>query len=97
MDRETFAAAPPDQVLTTRVGRDLALLDLRSAAYFTLDEIGALIWEHMSEPRSLHELVEIVARHYEVEPQVCATDLAALLGELAEAGLLRPATPTPRG
>ncbi|WP_375597153.1 PqqD family protein [Devosia sp. Naph2] len=89
LPRESFVAAPADRVLTTRIGTGLALLDLGSSAYFSLDEVGTLVWEQLNNPRTLDALVAAVTREYDVDPQTCARDIAALVGELAEAGLLR--------
>lgn len=59
--------------------------------YFGLDEVGALVWRRLQAPASLEELVEHVLAEYDVDPQQCSDDLARLLGELREHGLIERA------
>lgn len=81
-----FVAVP--SVSTCAIGDDLALLDLRSSTYFSLNEVGAQVWKLLETPRSLDEICAAVAGDYAVEPAVCREDVAALLRELGTARLV---------
>lgn len=89
-------AAPRNYVVSTELGEGLALLDLRSNVYFSLSEVGTVIWQAIQEPATRDDLVTRVTELYDVAPEECAPDIDALLGELLDANLidLRPATGT---
>ena len=67
---------------------EIAILNLTSALYFGLDEIGACIWEAMAEPRKVSELCERVLERFNVAEEQCQADVVEFVGKLDEAGLL---------
>lgn len=70
------------------LGDDAVILDLKAGLYFSLDNVGALVWQLIQQPRSVRELREAILETFEVEPQVCERDLLALLHELAGRNLV---------
>lgn len=67
----------------------VALLDLQSNTYFSLDPIGAVIWEQLSEPSSVEHLTAAVLREYDADPDVCRRDISDLLSDLVTHKLVR--------
>lgn len=53
---------------------------------YTLNEVGASIWERMTEPVSLQELVTEIASEYDSDRETISQDLTAFLQELQECG-----------
>ena len=49
-------------------GNGLALLDMRSNIYYSLNSVGAYIWELIQEPKSIAEIRSAVLERYNVEP-----------------------------
>lgn len=70
-------------------GSGLALLDMRSNIYYSLNGVGAYIWELIQEPKPISEIQRAVLERYNVEPQRCKADVDGLLKGLAAAGLAR--------
>ena len=70
-------------------GNGLALLNLKSNIYYSLNSVGAFIWELIQEPRSLVAIQGAVLAHYNVDPERCRADVDALLKGLADNGLAR--------
>jgi hypothetical protein len=66
-----------------------ALLDLRSATYFSVNSVGAFVWERLGSPVAVSEVHEALHARYDVPPDACLADLMSLLRELADAGLIR--------
>jgi coenzyme PQQ synthesis protein D (PqqD) len=71
------------------LGDDTIILDAKAGLYFSLDNVGALIWRLIQEPKSVRELREAILDAYEVDSSVCERDLIALLGELAGKNLVQ--------
>lgn len=70
-------------------GNGLALLDMRSNIYYSLNSVGAYIWELIQEPKPISEIRGAVLERYNVEPERCKADVDGLLKGLADAGLAR--------
>lgn len=64
-------------------GDGIAILDLRSNLYFSLNAVGAEVWHRLAAPQTEEELVAHVAARFAVAPEVCRPDLARLIEALA--------------
>ena len=67
---------------------EVVILNLKDGVYYGLNAVGARIWNLLQEPRTMHEVRDILAQEYEVETDRCEHDLLALLQELATEGLI---------
>ncbi|RVD16044.1 PqqD family protein [Mesorhizobium sp. M4B.F.Ca.ET.017.02.2.1] len=91
----TWDPADQDRVTATsdavacEFGSGLALLNLRSNIYYSLNSVGAYIWELIQEPRPIADIRTAVQTRYDVDPERCKADVDGLLKGLAEAGLAR--------
>jgi hypothetical protein len=79
--------AAPGQVSADLSG-EAAILNLQSGKYYGLKAVGARIWELVQQPRTLAELQAAILQEYDVPEEQCARDLEALLGQLAQEGLI---------
>jgi hypothetical protein len=79
--------AAKDQV-SSDLGGEVAILDLKAGVYYGLDAVGARIWSLIQEPRTVNEIRDILLEEYEVEPERCERDLLALLQRLADEGII---------
>jgi hypothetical protein len=79
--------AAKDQV-SSDLGGEVAILDLKAGVYYGLDAVGARIWSLIQEPRTVNEIRDILLEEYDVEPERCERDLLALLRRLADEGLV---------
>jgi len=58
---------------------------------YTLNEIGAFIWEQLEIPLSHDQLLQTMLDEFEVAQEVLDADLEVFLGELLEIGALKRA------
>ena len=84
---ESTVVRSADQV-STDLGDEVVILGLQSEEYFSLDGVGPRIWEMIQEPRTVQEILDAILNNYAVEPERCERDLLAVLGELADEGLI---------
>lgn len=66
----------------------VAVLDLRSNIYFTLDEVGGTIWDCLVDGADRDALVQTVVKEYDVTADVCQPDIEVLLKNLIEHDLI---------
>ena len=67
---------------------EAAILNLKNGVYYSLDSVGARIWQLIQQPRKVNEVHTIIVEEYEVEPERCERDLQELLQKLASEGLI---------
>jgi hypothetical protein len=87
MDFETIVHIAPDQ-LSTSVVDEAVILNLDRGAYYGLNVSGAGLWRRLQEPIRIGDLHQWMLATYDVTPEAARRDLLALLGKLAELGLI---------
>lgn len=76
------------EVVFQEIGGESVLLDLRTSTYFGLDPVGTRIWQLLAADGQVGRVVEQMLAEYDVARPRLEADVAALLAELAEAGLV---------
>ena len=84
---ETLVVAVKEQ-MSTSLGEEAVILQLKKGVYYGLNPLGARIWELLKEPRTVRDIKEVILAEYEVGPEQCEQDLLRLLKELAAHGLI---------
>jgi hypothetical protein len=94
MDVSAETRVRPAPHVVTRVVEDtLALLDVNSGAYFSVNEIGVLLMEMSAAGAALGEVAERVASEYEVTKAEALNDLIELAEDLIREGLVEVRAP----
>lgn len=75
------------EALFREIDKEGVILDLASASYFGLDEVGVRLWQLLQEDPSLQAASEVLLAEFEVEPARLELDLIALVDQLVDAGL----------
>jgi hypothetical protein len=71
-----------DELVLIPIHKDVADMD----SLFSLNEVGAFIWEQLATPISLEELNTAVFKEFTVDAEIVAEDVKLFLGELSEFG-----------
>lgn len=56
---------------------------------FALNELGAFLWDHISEAENEQDLVALILQEYEVDPDTAAADTREFLSTLREMEILK--------
>ena len=56
---------------------------------YTLNEVGAFIWENLTQPASKADLQKAMLDAYDAEPEVLVADLEQFLDEMTAIGALK--------
>jgi hypothetical protein len=91
--RHLVVVAAKDQV-SSDLGDDAVILNLKTGIYHGLDSVGARIWSLIQESRSVNDILNTLLQEYEVEPDRCERELVALLQKLGDAGLIEVSNET---
>jgi hypothetical protein len=65
------------------------LLDLHSERYFGLNAVGARMWELLAADVSIGAIPALIAKEFRADPERIQDDLAALVADLLQAGLVQ--------
>jgi hypothetical protein len=75
--------------LPTTVDEEVIVLSVRAGAYFGFNRIGSEIWNMLSEPRRVGEILDTLAQSHEVDLDTMTRDVTQFLQTLIERRLVR--------
>ena len=78
----------PEHTLAEQVGDEMVLLNLDSGKYYGLDEVGARMWSLLAGLGAMEPVYLALIEEYEVAPGQLRHDLATLVNDLVDHGLL---------
>jgi coenzyme PQQ synthesis protein D (PqqD) len=80
----------PDEtaVAAKVIDGEAIIMNLTNGAYYSMDGVGAVVWEHIAEGRSLDAIHDSIARRFDVEGARLRADLDRLVAELLAEGLI---------
>ncbi len=84
---DSVVVVSPEQV-SSKLGDEVVILNLRNGVYYGLDPIGTRIWELIQEPRSVRQVCQVLLEEYDVSFEQCAEDVLALMRDLQTQGLI---------
>lgn len=76
-------------LLEANLGDELVGLDPESGLCFGFNDVATSIWKLLAKPSSFEEVWDALVAEYDVEPAECSAQLARLLDELIERGLVK--------
>ncbi|MHB2025042.1 MAG: PqqD family protein [Elusimicrobiota bacterium] len=71
-----------------RVEKEGVVLDLESSEYFSLNEIGVLVWENIGSGATIDKIAKTVEDEYDVTGDQARKDIDALVRELLKKKLI---------
>jgi coenzyme PQQ synthesis protein D (PqqD) len=76
----------PEQV-SRAIDEECVILNVKNSVYYSLDPVGAHVWNLLREPRSVAELRDSLLVTYDVEAGRCERNLLELLDQMRAQGL----------
>jgi hypothetical protein len=67
---------------------EMVLLNLTTGRYYTLNLVGAAVWEQCTGEQTLDDIHEAICARFDVSIEQAAEDIVALVMELEAEGLL---------
>jgi hypothetical protein len=77
-----------DEIAAEVVEGEAVLINLSNGTYYTMGNVGAVVWSMIERRYSLAEMVERLATAHGVERATVLDDLRALAADLVEEGLV---------
>jgi hypothetical protein len=93
LSTDRLSANEPD-IASKVIDGEAILINLRTGAYYSLRDAGALVWHGLREQRTRDELLELLSTRYAGAAPGLAADLDDLLVHLAAENLVRASSST---
>lgn len=77
------------EIMQSKIGEDVVMLDIDTGFYFGLDAVGSTIWSHLSHPISFEELISCLMSKYDIDRETCETETILFLNQLLEKKIIR--------
>lgn len=90
----------PDTILaresepaSIRIQQDIVLLSIRAGSYFRLNSVGAQIWDMLTVPRHVDEILAGLSQSYNADTGILSRDVMDFLEVLLKRQLVRVVKP----
>jgi hypothetical protein len=87
LDDQMSVVADKDVAFCT-LADGVALLDMRSGTYYSLNPVAAHIWSALHQPIRICEIFTLVESRFDVSHVDCRRDVLALIGDMSQSGLV---------
>jgi len=88
LDEKTTVVAA-ENCLSTVVDDETVILHQGDGVYYSVNEVGTLVWEQIQQPKSLDEVSEEIVSKYDVTHERCEQDVTEMLADMADENLVR--------
>ena len=84
----TYRRAPG--AIAAQIDDQIVVLSPIDYTYHALDTVGASVWNLLSDPMNLDQLVDGLTAAYDVTPDQCRADVVPFLDRMMTIGALEP-------
>ena len=86
---ETTTIVAADNCISTGVGGETVILHQDDGEYYSVNEVGTLVWDLIQRPTTLDEVSREIVSAYDVAYERCRRDVSEMLAEMADENLVR--------
>ena len=76
-------------MLEADLGDELVGLDPEEGNCFGFNSVATIVWRHLANPKSFHEIEEMLLAEFDVDRDQCRAELRELIDDLVEKALVR--------
>src|SRR5215212_12177247 len=81
-------AAASGELVSANLDGEVVILGFKSGSYYSLDQVGAFVWDLVQKPQKVSAIRDAILEEYEIDPMQCERDLITLLEELIDKQLV---------
>lgn len=85
---DTKLSAAPEQ-LSSKLGGEMAILNLQSGVYFGLNSVGARVWELIQTSKTVGAIRDAILSEFDVTADIAQRDLQNLLVQMRDHGMIQ--------
>jgi hypothetical protein len=77
------------EIIQSKIGEEVVMLDMESGFYFGLNSVASIIWALMEKGISFEDLCDQLIEQFDVERALCESDTQELIDQLLEKKIIR--------
>jgi Coenzyme PQQ synthesis protein D (PqqD) len=77
-----------EEVASKVIDGEAIIINLASGVYYSMDKVGAFVWEHLQAGHTLDDVIRAVTSAYDVSPGQAESNVAELVEELLQENLV---------
>jgi hypothetical protein len=77
-----------EDIDATDLNGDKVMMNLQKGKYFALNDVGSGIWDIISRPITVKDIIDTLLKEYEVDAAVCEETVMSFLEKLKDAELI---------
>lgn len=74
--------------IVSEMGKEKVMLSIENGKYYNLGELGGEIWDLLTDPMTVQQIVEQLLERYDVEQPVCEQQVQEFVSQLAKEKLI---------
>ena len=67
---------------------EAVLVNMKNGSYYSIDSVGAVVWEYIEKGMSISQITEAIANQYAGDQETIATSIAELIDDLQNEHLI---------
>jgi hypothetical protein len=85
------------EVAAKVIDGEAIIMNLSNGLYFSMDNVGALVWELVEAGQSLEEMTDLVGERFDADREAVRRDITRLVTELLSEDLVQVSEDPPGG
>jgi hypothetical protein len=81
------------EVIQSKIGDEVVMLDMESGFYFGLNSVASIIWSLLEQEIAFDVLIDRLMEKFEVERSLCESDTRELIDQMLEKKIIREIVP----
>ena len=77
------------EIIQSKIGEEVVMLDMESGFYFGLNSVASIIWGMMKDGITFEALCNQLMEQFDVERSLCEADTQELINQLLEKKIIR--------
>ena len=78
-----------NETISGRLHEELVMMDISKGKYFSLNTVATHIWDMLEKPLTLDDICGRLTEMYDVDPELCYSEVETYLKEMNKLGLIR--------
>ena len=89
VSKESVVQRKEDHLIISKLGNDLAMMDIQSGAYITFNKTGRIIWELIENPVRIKDIIQNLIDRFGIDEGACTSETINFLSQIEKQDMLR--------
>ena len=77
------------EIVAAEADKDLVMVSIANGFYYAVSDVAREIWEAIERPRKVSDLIDDLAKSYDIDRTICQAETLSFLEDLRSEGLLK--------